>query len=128
MLCRIVFAKTEDLEMGPDHLSFHFLIKIRISSYFQMAAWIFLRTYALVTWSMYEMLSNLRWHLISKACVLFSSSAVKVHDSQACRNMDITRQRISSPLVQGICYHLSILATALPELQWLVLSLREPPI
>ena len=35
------------------------------------------------------------WHLISKACVLFSNSAVKVHDSQAYRNMEMTRERIS---------------------------------
>ena len=36
-----------------------------------------------------------RLYLISKACVLFSSSAAKVHDSQAYRNMDMTRKRIS---------------------------------
>ena len=30
------------------------------------------------------------------ACVLFSSSAVKVHDSQAYRNIDMTRKSISS--------------------------------
>ena len=34
-------------------------------------------------------------HLISKACVLFSNSAVKVHDSQAYINMEMPRKRIS---------------------------------
>ena len=60
-----------------------------------MAAWIFLRTSSLVTWSLYEMFNSLRQYLISKACVLFSNSAVKVHDSQAYRNMQMTRERIS---------------------------------
>ena len=32
---------------------------------------------------------------MSKACALFSSSAVRVHDSQAYRNMDKTRKGIS---------------------------------
>ena len=41
------------------------------------------------------MFNSLRQHLLSKACVLFSNSAVKVHDSQAYRNMEMTRERIS---------------------------------
>ena len=46
-------------------------------------------------WSLYEMVNNLRKLLISNARVLFSSSAVKVYDSQAYRNMEMTRERIS---------------------------------
>ena len=42
--CRIVFAKPEDLETWPNHLSFRFLTRVRRSSYSPMAAWIFLRT------------------------------------------------------------------------------------
>ena len=34
-------------------------------------------------------------HLISKACVFFTYSAVKVHDLQTYRNMEMTRERIS---------------------------------
>ena len=49
--CRIVFAKPEDLETWPNHLSFRFLTRVRSSSYSPMAAWIFLRTSSLVTWS-----------------------------------------------------------------------------
>ena len=93
--CRIVFAKPEDLETWPNHLSFRFLTRVRSSSYSPMAAWIFLRTSSLVTWSLYDMLSSLRLHLISKACVLFSNSAVKVYHSQAYKNMEMTRERIS---------------------------------
>ena len=52
--CRIVFAKPEDLETWPNHLSFRFLTRIRSSSYSPMAAWIFLRTSSLVTWSLYD--------------------------------------------------------------------------
>ena len=58
--CMIVFAKPEDLETGPNHLSFRYLTRVRSSSYSPMAAWIFLRTSSLVTWSLYEMLDSLR--------------------------------------------------------------------
>ena len=58
--CRIVFAKPEDLETWPNHLSFRFLTRVRSSSYSPMAAWIFLRTSSLVTWSLYEMFYSLR--------------------------------------------------------------------
>ena len=51
MACRIVFAKPEDLEIWRNHPSFRFSTMIRNSSYFPMAACIFLRTYPLlVTW------------------------------------------------------------------------------
>ena len=52
--CRIVFAKPEDLETWPNHLSFRFLTRVRSSSYSPMAAWIFLRTSSLVTWSLHS--------------------------------------------------------------------------
>ena len=53
------------------------------------------QTSSLVTWSLYEMCSNLWQHLIFMACILLSSSAVRVHDSQAYRKMDVTREHIS---------------------------------
>ena len=58
--CRIVFAKPEDLETWPNNLRFRFLTRIRSSSHSPMAAWIFLRTSSLVTWSLYEMFNSLR--------------------------------------------------------------------
>ena len=51
---RIVFAKPEDLEIWPDHPSFHFLTRVRSSSCSPVAAWTFLRTSSLVSWSLYE--------------------------------------------------------------------------
>ena len=51
--------------------------------------------FLLLTWSLYEMRGILRQHLISMACILLWSSAVRVHDSQAYRKMDVTRKRIS---------------------------------
>ena len=39
--CRVVFAKPEDLETWPNHVSVRFLTKIRSSSYSPMTAWIF---------------------------------------------------------------------------------------
>ena len=58
--CRIVFAKPEDLETWPNHLSFRFLTRVRSLSYSPVAAWIFLWTSSLVTWSLYEMFNSLR--------------------------------------------------------------------
>ena len=47
-----------------------------------------------------------RKHLISMACIHLWSSAVKVHDSQAYRKMDVTREHIShilelTPVIPG---------------------------
>ena len=56
--CRIVFAKPVDFE--TNHLSFRFLTRVRSSSYSPMAAWIFLRTSSLVTWSLYKMFNSPR--------------------------------------------------------------------
>ena len=58
--CRIFFARPEDLETWPNHLSFRFLTRVRRSSYSSMAVWIFLRTSSWVTWSLYEMFNSLR--------------------------------------------------------------------
>ena len=41
------------------------------------------------------MRSILQQHLISMVCILLWSTAVRVHDSQAYRKMDVTRERIS---------------------------------
>ena len=49
---------------------------------------------------LFEMHSILRLHLISMACILLWSSAVRVHGSQAYREMDVTRERISRILEQ----------------------------
>ena len=56
--CRIVFAKPEDIETWPNHLSFRFLTRVRSSSYSPKAALIFLRTSSLVIWSFYEMFNK----------------------------------------------------------------------
>ena len=51
--------------------------------------------HGLPRWSLYEMCSILRQHLISMTCILLWSSAVRVHDSHAYRKMHVTRKRIS---------------------------------
>ena len=53
------------------------------------------QTSSLVTWSLYEIPSILREHLVCKACILLWSSAVRVHESQAYRKIGMTRERIS---------------------------------
>ena len=57
--CRIVFAKPEDFEIWPNHLSFRFLTRVRSLSYSPMIAWIFLQTSLLITWSLCDMLHGL---------------------------------------------------------------------
>ena len=42
-----------------------------------------------------EFVTLLLWQMFRNACVLFFVSAIKVHDSQAYRNMDVTAARIS---------------------------------
>ena len=71
--CRIVFAKPEDLETWPNHLSFCFLTRVWSSSQTPMAAWIFLRTSSLVTWSLYEM-SIASGSISSKKTAFFSQT------------------------------------------------------
>ena len=63
-----------------------------------IACWILAQTSSVVTWSLSEMRSILLEHLIFMACILLWSSAVRVHDSQAYRKMDVTRERISRVL------------------------------
>ena len=58
--CRIVLAKSEDLETWPNHIRFRFLAMVISLSYSPMAVWILLRTSSLVIWSLYEMSNNLR--------------------------------------------------------------------
>ena len=74
--------------MWSNHISFRFLTTVRSSSYFPVAAWIFLRTSGMRIFVAFVRISSQRPET-------FSSSAVKVHDSQAYRNMDTTRDRIS---------------------------------
>ena len=110
MPCRIVFAKLDDIETWPNHLSFRFLTRVRSSSYSPMATCIFLRTSSLVTWSLY-MCSIASGSISSQKPAFFCLTLQsKVHDSQAHRNMEITKERIS---FQEICFYLSKWASAL---------------
>ena len=54
-----------------------------------------MQTYTFITWSLYEMHNIFRKHIIFLAHILLCSSALRVHDSQTCRKMDATRERIS---------------------------------
>ena len=80
------------------HCSLRLFTVVRRSLCGPIACWILARTSSFVTWSLYEMRSILRLHLISMACILLWSSAVRVHDSHSYRKMDVTRERISSIL------------------------------
>ena len=81
--CRIVLASPDDLETCPYHFSLCLLTEVRRSSYGLMAFPIVVFTSSLVMWSLYRILRSLWKHLISRACILFSMSAVTVHISHA---------------------------------------------
>ena len=81
--------------LQDDHFSLRLFIMVRRSSCGPMACWIFAPTRSFVTWSLYEICNILWLNLISVACILLCSSAVRVHDSQAYRKMNVTRERIS---------------------------------
>ena len=68
---------------------------VRRSSCGSIACWIFAQCSSLIKWSLYEIHSILQYHLISMACIPLWSSDVRVHDSQAYRKMDVTRDCIS---------------------------------
>ena len=59
------------------------------------ACWILAQTSLLARLSLHKMCSILQRHFISTVCSLLCSSAVRIHDSEAYRKMDVTRERIS---------------------------------
>ena len=79
MLCIIVFAKPDDLQMWRVYLTFNFrfltMVIIFLNGCMRLSA-----TILIVTWSVYEMVSKLQKHVISKIFVLFLNSNVKDHD------------------------------------------------
>ena len=50
----------KDLETWPNHNSFRFVTRVKSSLFSPIAAWIFLPTSSLVTWSFYETCSSLQ--------------------------------------------------------------------
>ena len=91
----IVLTSPDDLVMCPYHLSLRCLTVVRRSSWGPMACRVMFRTSSLEMWSLYVMPRSFLRQLISMACILFSVSAFSVQNSQAYRNMDMTRERIS---------------------------------
>ena len=93
--CNVVLTKPDKWETCPYHCSLHLFMMVRSSSFGPIACWVLAWTSLLITWSLYEICSILRYHLISMACLLLYSSAVRVHDSKAHWKMDVTRVRQS---------------------------------
>ena len=95
--CRIDLASPFDRNTYPYHRSLRgfFLTLVRRSSKGPIECCISFLTSSLVMWSLYKMPRSLWKHLISVACILFSRSLVKAHDSQAYRNMEKTKEHIN---------------------------------
>ena len=79
----------------PPQFAGFFLTLVRRSSKGPIECCISFLTSSLVMWSLYKMPRSLWKHLISVACILFSRSLVKAHDSQAYRNMEKTKEHIN---------------------------------
>ena len=80
---KMALARPDEGEIRPYHFSLRHFVSLRRSLFGPIACWILAQTFLLVTWSLYEMHSILRKRLISMARILLSSSAARVHDSQA---------------------------------------------
>ena len=87
----MVLAWPDEQETWPYHCSLCLFTMVRRSLCGPIACWILARTSSLVTWSLYEMHSIFAVAPISMACILLWSSAVRVHDSQAYRKLDVTK-------------------------------------
>ena len=93
--CRIAFAKTEDLETWPNHVSFYFLTRVRNLSYSPIIAWIFLRNFSLYGISLYEC-SIAFSSILSQRPAFFPVTLLSRSTIHRYReNMDMTRERIS---------------------------------
>ena len=75
--CKMVLARPDEREACPYHCSLRLFTLVRRSSCGLIACWILARTFSLVTWSLYEMCSILWQHVLSVACILLWSSAVR---------------------------------------------------
>ena len=63
--CKVVLARPDERETWPYHCSLRLFTMVRRSSCGLIACWISARTSLLITWSLYEMCTILRSHLIS---------------------------------------------------------------
>ena len=88
--CKIALGSPDDRETWSHHFSFLIFTVARRSSCGPVVCLILFRTSSLVTWYLYVIPRIFLKHLISVACILFSRSAVSVHDSHAYRNMEMT--------------------------------------
>ena len=90
-----------------------------------MAAWMYLRIFSLIKWSVCEC----SLIFISKACILFSNPATKVHDSRAYRTMEMPNERISvtfDPYLQnGFSFVRAEVACAIRERTFFLAIVRD---
>ena len=92
--CNLVLARPDERETCPYHFDLHLFAMVR-SLCGLIACWILVQTSTMIMWFLYKMHSILWEHPISMAHILLCSPAVRIHDSQAHRKMDVTREHIS---------------------------------
>ena len=89
----MVLARPDERETWPYHCSLRLFTMVIRSSCSPIACWILARTSSLVTWSLYEMHSILRYHLISMARILFCSPGLAICSTLAVR--DYLKENVS---------------------------------
>ena len=113
-----------NLQGSLGHYSLHLFTVVRRSSCGPIACLILAQTSSLVAWSLYEVRSILWKHPISMARILLWSSVMRVHDSQAYRKMNVTRECISCILELRKMRCHSKLVSTLSMLLLFVLTLK----
>ena len=98
------FVRPDDRDTWPYLFSLRFLPIGRCTFYSPMACRILLLTSSLVSWSLYDMRKIFRKYLLYVACILLCISAERVHVSQAYREMDRTRGRMSLNLERRLMF------------------------
>ena len=86
-----VLDRPDERETCPYSCSLHMYTMVRRPSCRPIACWILTRTSSLVTWSLYEMRSVLRSHLISMACTF---CVLILHHCHACGHREPSQQSI----------------------------------
>ena len=103
MPCKMVLARPDERETCPYHFSLHLFAMVRRSSCGPIASWILARTSSLTKWSFMRCVvscgsTSFPWLVFFlQLCQrdYISCSAVRIHNSQAYRKTDVTRERIS---------------------------------
>ena len=88
--CRMIFAKSEDLELWPNPLNFFTMIRSLL--YSPMAAWIFLQTFSFMAYSPFAKYLVTCKSILSQMPSFISLNMLPMSTTYRYRNMERTRK------------------------------------